>query len=107
MTLTPTIQATLQRYQNKIHQALLQAVQRHSSNVLPTAGARLDIFYGQMHYHLGWVDSSFAPIAVINPGKLLRPTLLLLAYEVAGAWGLTSETRDNSSYLRRALPAAA
>jgi len=38
-----------------------------------------------------------------NPGKYLRPTLLLLAYEVAGAWGLNTSSPD---YLRRALPAA-
>jgi geranylgeranyl diphosphate synthase type I len=45
-----------------------------------------------------------------NPGKLLRPTLLLLAYEVAGAWGLADEAADHSDsreiYLRRSLPAA-
>lgn len=107
MTLTSTIQATLQRYQNEIQQALRQAMQRHSSNTLPTRGAELGAFYGQMRYHLGWVDSSFTPNAVINPGKLLRPTLLLLAYEAAGAWGLTAQTSDTSNYLRRALPAAA
>src|SRR5207302_2017554 len=37
-------------------------------------------------------------------GKMLRPTLLLLAYEAAGAWGMTS---SDAGYLRRALPAAA
>jgi geranylgeranyl diphosphate synthase type I len=46
-----------------------------------------------------------------NPGKLLRPTLLLLAYEAAGAWGLADDTVTSTDtiphYLRRALPAAA
>lgn len=59
-----------------------------------------------MRYHLGWVDANFAPTQS-NPGKLLRPTLLLLTYEAAGAWGLTTEATQNSRYLRRALPAAA
>jgi geranylgeranyl diphosphate synthase type I len=64
-----------------------------------------------MKYHLGWVDSNFTPTTA-NPGKLLRPTLLLLAYEASGAWDLARETPLNSAdqaytYLRRALPAAA
>lgn len=102
MTVTSSIQATLSRYQQEIQEALRQALQRGSVNRIPTQAANLSPFYGQMQYHLGWVDSSFAPIP-INPGKLLRPTLLLLAYETAGAWGLTGD----SDYLRRALPAAA
>ncbi|MBV9688982.1 MAG: polyprenyl synthetase family protein [Ktedonobacteraceae bacterium] len=65
----------------------------------------LQPYYGQMQYHLGWVDEHFSP-AASNPGKLLRPTLLLLSYEVAGAWGLAEEKPCRSDYLRRALPAA-
>jgi geranylgeranyl diphosphate synthase, type I len=106
MTLTPTIQTTLLRYRTEILQALRLAVQRHSVNSLPTQGAERVPFYGQMQYHLGWVDSSFAPTAG-NTGKLLRPTLLLLAYEAAGAWELAAQAQSDSSYLRRALPAAA
>jgi geranylgeranyl diphosphate synthase, type I len=66
-------------------------------------------FYGQMRYHLGWVDADYAPVAA-NPGKLLRPTLLLLAYEAAGAHGMTDRDGDSpgsADYLARALPAAA
>ena len=63
-------------------------------------------FYAYMRYHLGWVDSAFAPVAG-NPGKLLRPTLLLLAYEAAGANGLSSDAPADTGYLARALPAAA
>lgn len=106
MTVTSSIQATLSRYQREIQEALRQALQRGSVNQIPTQAANLSPFYGQMQYHLGWVDSSFTPIP-INPGKLLRPTLLLLAYEAAGAWGLTGENWGPSDYLRRALPAAA
>jgi geranylgeranyl diphosphate synthase type I len=106
MTVTPGIQATLSRYQREIQEALRQALQRASANYIPTRAANLSPFYGQMQYHLGWVDSSFTPIP-INSGKLLRPTLLLLAYEAAGAWGLTSDPQSQNDYLRRALPAAA
>ena len=64
-------------------------------------------FYAYMRYHLGWADATLAP-AISNPGKLLRPTLLLLAYEAAGANGQTGDTTaDPTSYLARALPAAA
>jgi len=60
-----------------------------------------------MQYHLGWVDTNFSPVTS-NPGKLLRPTLLLLAYEAAGPGGSNAETTKHSSHhLRRALPAAA
>lgn len=106
MTITPGIQATLSRYQKEIQDALRQAVQRGSGNRLSTQAADLSPFYGQMQYHMGWVDRAFSPIP-INPGKLLRPTLLLLAYEASGAWGLTEQTQDHTIYLRRALPAAA
>lgn len=107
MTPTPTIQATLLRYHAEIQQALRQALQRHSVNSLPTQGDDTTPFYGQMQYHLGWVDRNFAPIAS-KTGKLLRPTLLLLAYEAVGAWGLTDQMPANgSSHLHRALPAAA
>jgi geranylgeranyl diphosphate synthase type I len=68
--------------------------------------AHLSDFYGQMRYHLGWVDSSFAPIAN-NPGKLIRPTLLLLAYEAVGAWEEATTSTTTNDYLQRALPAAA
>jgi geranylgeranyl diphosphate synthase type I len=56
-----------------------------------------------MKYHLGWVDEHFQPTDA-NTGKYLRPTLLLLAYEAAGAAGNEAESDD---YLRRALPIAA
>ena len=72
----------------------------------PEAGD-LTPFYGQMQYHLGWVDTNFSPVTS-HPGKLLRPTLLLLTYEAAGAGSSNAETTTHSSHhLRRALPAAA
>jgi len=94
MALSTTIQSALLRHQQRIDAALHQALR----NVYDEAAQE---FYGQMQYHLGWVDTQFASTHN-NPGKLLRPTLLLLAYEAAGAWGYTTST----DYLRRALPAA-
>lgn len=107
MIITRGIQETLQRYQGKILGAMRHALQQGSVNLLPTQAPDLTIFYGQMQYHLGWVDSNFSPV-ISNPGKLLRPTLLLLAYEAAGAWGLAESDQEGcTDYLRRALPAAA
>lgn len=103
MPLTSDIQQTLARYSQEIMGALRYALER-ASGPDSTLHQEADTqpFYGQMQYHLGWVDAHFAPVNA-NPGKLLRPTLLLLAYEAAGAWGLA----DEPAYLRRALPAAA
>ena len=103
MTTTSSIQAALLRYQSDILKAMHGALQRGSANVLPTQATDLAPFYGQMQYHLGWVDRDFAPVKN-NLGKLLRPMLLLLAYEAAGAWGLCT---DDKSHLGRALPATA
>ncbi len=106
MPFTPSIQSSLARHQSAIQEALHRAIQKvkdHPDNGFEYA-PDLTPFYGQIQYHLGWVDEDFLLIAN-NPGKLLRPTLLLLSYEAAGAWGLA--TGENTSYLRRALPAAA
>lgn len=100
MIQSTTIQSTLQRHQQSIDIALRASLQQ----ILATTGTdELKIYYGQMQYHLGWVDASLQPTHN-NPGKLLRPTLLLLAYEAAGAWGLVNET--DTSYLQRAMAAA-
>ncbi len=103
MTLSFTIQAALSRHQTQIQAALQQAVQHMSLLGNSTKVGDLHPFYGQMQYHLGWVDTSFQPTPG-NPGKLLRPNLLLLAYEAAGAWG---QDGLSERYLARALPAAA
>ena len=104
MTVTPSIQATLTRYQREILAEMRAALQKVGD--LPAAADTSFDFYEYMRYHLGWVDATFAP-ASSNPGKLLRPTLLLLAYEAAGANGLADSAPTDSAYLARALPAAA
>lgn len=99
MTSKPAIQSTLQRYQTEILTALRRSIERAKDTAIHPGSGDPTPFYGQMQYHLGWVDTNFSPVAG-NAGKLLRPTLLLLAYEAAGA-------AHNAYYLRRALPAAA
>jgi geranylgeranyl diphosphate synthase, type I len=107
MSLTPSLQSTLQRYQTEILASLRRALERANDSTTPLEAGNLAPFYGQMQYHLGWVDTSFSPLAS-NPGKLLRPTLLLLAYEAVGASNHDAETAPrNSSHLSHALPAAA
>jgi geranylgeranyl diphosphate synthase type I len=107
MTLTTTLQSTLQRYQTEILASLRHALEQAKGSATLLEADNLVPFYGQMQYHLGWVDTSFSPIAN-NPGKLLRPVLLLLAYESAGAFNDdTVSVPRNSSHLSRALPAAA
>ncbi len=102
MALSSTVQTTLLRHQQVIYTTLREAVDQ----AVNTGMSTLRPFYGQMQYHLGWVDVHFAA-AKSNPGKLLRPTLLLLAYEAAGAWGFADASPTGSAYLERALPAAA
>ncbi len=43
----------------------------------------LRIFYGMLHYHLGWVDANFQP-AHFDAGKRIRPVLALLCCEASG-----------------------
>ncbi len=104
MTLTPAFQSTLTRYHGEILAEMRAALQR-ASDMATAAGQSFD-FYEYMRYHLGWVNTTFAPVSS-NPGKLLRPTLLLLAYEAAGANGQADDAPTNTAYLARALPAAA
>ncbi len=103
MAASSPIQLTLLRHQKEIQKALRQAVMNAKVAAISSGTNDLEAFYGQIEYHLGWADTAFTPVSS-NPGKLMRPTLLLLAYEAAGAWGLTTSTGE---YLRRALPAAA
>ena len=103
MVLSTTLQSALLRHQHSIDTALRAILtQIAGESHIPA----LESYYGQMYYHLGWVDANLIPTSS-NPGKLIRPTLLLLAYEAAGAWGLSDDTaRETTSYLQRALPAA-
>lgn len=103
---TSAIGSVFLRYQQDILHVLRNALTHISNSTVRNSINALNDYYGQMQYHLGWVDEHFAPVSSY-PGKLLRPTLLLLSYEVAGAWGLATEPSDDNRYLQRALPAAA
>lgn len=107
MALSSTIQSALLRHQAVIQEAMRHAFMSVRNTSTPTDTDDLQAFYRQIEYHLGWVDADFIPTRS-HPGKLLRPTLLLLAYEASGAWGKAQEKgSDSTDYLRRALPAAA
>jgi geranylgeranyl diphosphate synthase type I len=106
MHVTSAISLVFLRYQQDILHVLRNALTQISNNSIRNSSEVLSAYYGQMQYHLGWVDEHFSPVSS-HPGKLLRPTLLLLSYEIAGAWGLATEPSDDHRYLQRALPAAA
>lgn len=95
-----SVQSVFQRHREPVHQALRSAFDAIETQA-STAHSELQAYYGQMKYHLGWVDEHFHPTKA-NTGKYLRPTLLLLAYEAIGA-----EEDENDASLRRALPVAA
>ncbi|TME04073.1 MAG: polyprenyl synthetase family protein [Chloroflexi bacterium] len=95
--MTTALQVTLLRHQREIQEALRRAVMNARGAALSSGASDLQAFYGQIEYHLGWVDTTFSPVSS-NPGKLLRPTLLLLAYEASGAWGLTTSTEVFESH---------
>src|SRR5437660_3288495 len=102
-----TIQNVFQRY----HQEILEELQRaflfqHRAIVEEVNYDALLQVYGQMQYHLGWFDQQFRPTSG-HPGKLLRPKLLLLSYELAWAQEHLSATHLQAPSLRPALPAAA
>ena len=91
------IAAVLDRYRAPIEQAMREALTTSARATTHAAAteALLSSLYGQIEYHLGWRDASFAP-SQGNRGKLLRPTLTLLAAELAGG----------AAAVERALPAA-
>jgi len=69
------LQPIFDRYLPPLEQALHDA--------LPMPGPELRPHYGMIHYHLGWVDETLAPVAG-SAGKRLRPLLCLLVTEAAG-----------------------
>jgi geranylgeranyl diphosphate synthase type I len=91
----------------KRYQPIIETALRASLDKVHLASgiSALDAYYGQMRYHLGWVDASFVPLKR-HTGKMLRPVLLLLAYEAAGACGFAHTTLNDTQHLQRALPAA-
>ena len=69
------------------------------------ADPELHGFYGQMAYHLGWVDSDLQPVN-LPAGKLLRPGLVLWACDLA-ALASKADAATRQHRHQQALPAAA
>ncbi len=75
-------------------QKMLPALEQEMRAVLQADDSQPDLYFGMMHYHMGWRDANLRS-ANINSGKRIRPILCLLACQAAGGdW-------------RQALPAAA
>lgn len=88
-------------------EALRPLIEAEMRRVLTAASDATDLpdFYGQMAYHLGWVDEQLQP-ATLPPGKFLRPALVLWGCELAAAsQGADAATRDHKR--DQALPVAA
>lgn len=78
----------------KLSQEMREAVEQEMRLVLRGDAGRPDLFYGMMHYHMGWVDEELQPVP-IGGGKHIRPVLCMLSCMAAGGdW-------------RQAVPAAA
>lgn len=70
-----SIKAAFDHYLPQIEAELQEIVRAPQSS--------LDVYYGMMRYHLGWLDETLAPVQ-IKSGKRLRPTICLLACQAAG-----------------------
>lgn len=65
-------------------QEMLTALEAEMKEVLNCANGRQpNLFYGMMHYHMGWADAEMKP-ANISGGKRIRPILCLLIAQAAG-----------------------
>jgi geranylgeranyl diphosphate synthase type I len=107
MNMSKTIHTVFQRYNQEMLEELHRAFLIHHTSLTGEDNYdALSKLEGQMQYHLGWVDQQLRP-ANSHPGKLLRPKLLLLSYELACAQGQLPSTHPFVFSLRPALPAAA
>lgn len=64
-------------------QQMIPAVEREMKSVLGLDEWGNGLFYGMMHYHLGWVDGQLQRVDG-NRGKHIRPVLCLLVCASAG-----------------------
>jgi geranylgeranyl diphosphate synthase, type I len=100
------VERVLARYRPLFGDSLRRALTaaRGATHAAPVAAPLLDEFYAQIEYHLGWRNPDLTQTRA-HPGKLLRPTVLLLACELAaGRAGLDAKRR--AALARRAIPAA-
>jgi geranylgeranyl diphosphate synthase type I len=104
--LSAPVEAILHRHREAIVAALRHAVADawRQLRPFPTDEALLDEFAGLIEYHLGWRHPDLRP-ARTRGGKLLRPTLVLLAAELAsGRSGADAAGRQQ--VVKHALPVA-
>jgi geranylgeranyl diphosphate synthase type I len=62
---------------------MCQAIQDAMRAAFPDVEARVARFYAMQQYHLGWRDAQLMPTTA-DPGKMLRPSLVLLACQAVG-----------------------
>ena len=67
----------------QLSQQMRQAVNAEMKAVLHAAETPPDLYYGMMHYHMGWRDEQLQP-AEVNAGKQIRPVICLLTCQAAG-----------------------
>jgi geranylgeranyl diphosphate synthase type I len=99
------VEAALAEYRDQISSALREQFARlrpHEDEEDAGTRSLLDTFYGQMEYHFGWRDALLAP-AFTNPGKLLRPALVLMCARLLAD---DQKRAATSATVTRAIPAA-
>lgn len=64
-------------------QEMLPAMNQEMQSVFQVDSRTPTLFYGMMHYHMGWVDADMQPISVYA-GKQIRPLMCMLACAAAG-----------------------
>ncbi|HEU5348885.1 MAG TPA: polyprenyl synthetase family protein [Ktedonobacterales bacterium] len=96
------LDTVLGRYWSLLGGALREAIHAgRAGSATPATNQLLDEFYNQIEYHHGWRTPDLQP-RPWQPGKLLRPTLALLACELAAGQAGTSP----EAAVHRAIPAA-
>lgn len=71
---------------NTLMQTMVTAVEQEMRSILLVEEESSDLFYGMMHYHLGWTDENLQATQT-GSGKRVRPVLcLLVASSAGGDW---------------------
>ncbi len=68
---------------NTYVQTMIPAIEQEMRAVLKTDVKKGDLYYGMMHYHLGWVDEKLQAVQA-GSGKRVRPLICLLSSGAAG-----------------------
>jgi geranylgeranyl diphosphate synthase type I len=100
------IAEALGRYRERLSMDLRASVLAARASI-PATGAvepLLDAFYGQVEYHFGWRAADGGPTRS-QPGKMLRPALLLAACELAAVHA-GADQDGAATAVTRAMPAA-